>query len=104
MKACTRCKEKKPEDDFPWNGRGQRRPICRVCSRVERAMYKAKQPVRQGRRTLEEIRQTKREYHRQRAAVKRLLSGKVKGDGPCWVCRNQASGKTPYRLCIICLG
>ena len=26
------------------------------------------------------------------------------GDGPCWVCRNQAIGETPYRLCVICAG
>jgi len=103
-KACTRCKEEKPLDSFPWNGRAGRRPVCRVCTNVDRAAYKAKQPAQRGKRTLEEIRQNKRDYHRRRSAVQKLLSSKVKGDGPCWVCRNQASGKTPYRLCIICLG
>jgi len=55
-----------------------------------------------GKRTLEEIRQNKRDYHRRRTAVKRLLSGKVQGDGPCWCCRMPARGKTEFRLCIVC--
>ena len=104
VKACTRCKADKPLDDFPWNGRDGRRPVCRVCTNIDRAKYKAKQPEQRGKRTLEEIRQDKRDYHRRRTAVKRLLSGKFKGDGPCWVCRNQAVGDTVYRLCIVCLG
>jgi hypothetical protein len=104
VSTCARCKEEKPEDGFPWNGRGSRRPICRVCTNVDRTAYKAKNPVQRGKRTLEEIRKDKRDYHRRRTAVKRLLSGKVKGDGPCWCCRNQAVGNTVYRLCIVCLG
>ena len=67
-------------------------------------MHKAKLVPQHRRRTLEEIRQNKRDYRRRRVAIERLLSGKVKGDGPCWVCRNQAVGETPYRLCIVCLG
>ena len=104
MKACTTCRVMKPLTDYRDNGRGGPRAQCRDCGNKERAMYKAKNPVQRGKRTREEIRQEKRDYHRRRTAVKRLLSGKVKGDGPCWVCRNQAVGDTPYRLCIICLG
>ena len=104
MKVCTRCRTMKPLTDYRDNGRGGLRAGCRDCGNKERAMYKAKQPAQQGKRTLAQIRQDKRNYHRQRAAVKRLLSGKFKGDGPCWVCRNQAVGDTVYRLCIVCLG
>ena len=104
VKVCTRCRTMKPLTDYRENGRGGLRAGCRDCGNKERAAYKAKQPAQQGKRTLAQIRQDKRNYHRQRAAVKRLLSGKFKGDGPCWVCRNQAVGDTPYRLCIVCLG
>jgi hypothetical protein len=94
----------KPLTDYRDNGRGGLRAGCRDCGNKERAAYKAKQPAQQGKRTLAQIRQDKRNYHRRRTAVKRLLSGKFKGDGPCWCCRNQAVGDTPYRLCIVCLG
>jgi len=104
MKICTRCRTIKPLTSYRDNGRGGLRAACRDCGNKERAMYKAKQPAQRGKRTLEEIRKDKRDYHRRRSAVQKLLSGKVKGDGPCWVCRNQAVGDTPYRLCIICLG
>jgi hypothetical protein len=46
----------------------------------------------------------RRAYFIRRRAIKRLLSGKFKGDGPCWVCRNPAIGETQYRLCVICAG
>lgn len=104
MKVCTTCRVMKPLTDYRDNGRGGPRAQCRDCGNKERAMYKTKSPVQLGKRTREQIRQEKREYHRRRTAVNRLLSGKVKGDGPCWVCRNQAMGSTPYRLCAICAG
>lgn len=102
MKACTTCLTEKPPDGFPWNGRGGRRPVCRVCTNAERARYKAlhAKPTR----TKQAVLDAKKEYYRRRRAIERLRSGKFVGDGPCWCCRNQAVGETPYRLCIVCLG
>ena len=102
MKACTTCLTEKPPDGFPWNGRGGRRPVCRVCTNAERARYKSlkAKPVT----TKQAVLDAKKEYYRRRRAIEKLRSGKFKGDGPCWCCRNQAVGETPYRLCIVCLG
>ena len=104
MKVCTQCRVSKPLEAFRENGRGGKRAACRECGNKERAMFKARLAPQRSKRTLEEIRQDKRDYRRRRVAIERLLSGKVKGDGPCWCCRNQAVGETPYRLCIVCLG
>lgn len=102
MKACTRCKEEKLLDGFPWSGRGTRRPVCRVCTNADRARHKVLHVKPKA--TKQAVLDAKKEYYRRRRAIEKLRSGKFVGDGPCWVCRNQAVGETPYRLCIVCLG
>ena len=102
VKACTRCKADKPLDGFPWSGRGTRRPVCRVCTNADRARHKVLHVKPKS--TKQAVLDAKKEYYRRRRAIEKLRSGKFVGDGPCWVCRNQAVGETPYRLCIVCLG
>ena len=102
VKACTRCKADKPLDGFPWSRRGTRRPVCRVCTNADRARHKVLHVKPKS--TKQAVLDAKKEYYRRRRAIEKLRSGKFVGDGPCWVCRNQAVGETPYRLCIVCLG
>ena len=102
MKACTRCKEEKPLDDFAWNGRSGRRPVCRVCTYAAKAKTENVK-VKPENKPLNAV-QARREYDRRRRAIDALRAGKFTGDGPCWCCRSQAVGETPYRLCIICRG
>ena len=92
----------KPLTDYRDNGRGGPRAQCRDCGNVDRARYKSlkAKPVT----TKQAVLDAKREYYRRRRAIEKLRSGKFVGDGPCWVCRNQAVGETLYRLCIVCLG
>lgn len=102
MKVCTTCRVMKPLTDYRDNKRGGPRAQCRDCGNVDRARYKSlkAKPVT----TKQAVLDAKKEYYRRRRAIEKLRSGKVKGDGPCWVCRNQAMGSTPYRLCAICAG
>ena len=79
-KTCIRCEATERLEKFVDAGRGRYRNICKQCNILERI---------NGRVLLEK-------------PPELLLQ--PKGDGPCWCCRNQAAGETPYRLCIICAG
>ncbi len=98
MKVCTRCLGEKPPEDFAWNGRGGRRPVCRPCTYAAKANTKSGEPKRARRPAFYE----QRDYIAKVSSMERFLSADVQADGPCWCCRMPARGKTEFRLCIVC--
>ena len=102
MKVCTKCKVERPLTDYAFNGRSGLRPVCKPCNNARKVELRAaKRPPKKTRTQLSEM---KKAYYRRRRAIEMLRSGRFRGDGPCWCCRHQAVGETPYRLCIICAG
>jgi hypothetical protein len=103
-KACTSCLKVRPRSDFYDNGRPNGRSHCKDCTNAERAVVRRRQQVEKTPLNAEAEKERKRLRYRRRREIQKLKAGKFIGDGPCWCCRSQATGETPYRLCVICGG
>ena len=104
MKVCSQCREEKPLEAFRNATQTRKRAECRTCGNIKRNERKRQMRREPGKKTPQKLLDYKNGQYRKRRAIQKLLSGKFKGDGPCWCCRNQAIGETPYRLCVICAG
>ena len=103
-KACTACLKVHPRSHFYDNGRPGGRSHCKDCTNAERAMARRRQQVEKTPLSAEAEKERQRLGYRRRRDIQKLKAGKFVGDGPCWCCRSQAIGETPYRLCVICGG
>ena len=103
-KTCTSCRQVRPRAWFHENGRPNGRSHCKTCANAKRAAQRRKQKAETPRLTAEAKKERERLRCRRRRVIKKLRAGTYKADGPCWCCRNQAIGDTPYRLCVICGG
>lgn len=108
IRKCIKCGTEKPLVDFYKT----HKHYCNTCKACYNSKRNAKRRAQRAigisrtrvRITSEAELAARKIAYRQWRERERLLSGKFEGDGPCWCCRNQAVGETPYRLCIICLG
>ena len=81
-KTCIKCGITDRLEKFVGFGHtAQKRNVCRLCQNIDRDERRWK-----------------------KAIAKPATAPAIKGDGPCWCCRNQAVGETAYRLCAVCAG
>jgi hypothetical protein len=93
VKVCTRCLAEKPPEDFAWNGRGGRRPVCRVCT------YSAKAKTESTK-----IQCGKRLVYKQVQNAHKIPLRHSRDGTACWCCRNKTGSWAPVALCYICKG
>jgi len=93
VKICTRCLAEKPPDSFAWNGRGGRRPVCRVCT------YAAKEKTESTK-----VQCTKRLAKKQVQNAHKIPLTHADDGTACWCCRNKTGTRAAVALCYICEG